>query len=448
MRYIPNSPTDRRGMLAEIGVDSIEAFFVGIPENLRLRRPLNIPAAMTEPELLDYFKKIASQNGVDLCSFIGAGVYRHHVPLIIDALISRSEFFTAYTPYQAELAQGTLQAIFEFQTYITQLTGLDVANASLYDGGTSLAEAILMAQRITRKSRILIARSVHPEYRAVGETYTTKLGVTMETIDYTANGQLDLNKLEAALDKDVAGVVIQSPNFFGTIEVTAPIAELAHRHEALAIVNVSEAMSLGLLKPAGIADSDEGRADIVVGEAQSLGVPMSFGGPHVGFIATRSRYQRQIPGRLVGMGQDQSGKRGFVLTLATREQHIRREKATSNICTNQSLCALMTTIYLATVGPVGLREIARQNVLKTAYAVKQIEEKTSHEVLFPGPRFNEFVVRIEGDFSTVVRRARKADIIPGVELSRFYPELAGALLVCVTEVHGRDDIDSLVRGLS
>ena len=197
MRYIPNSPADRRGMLAEIGVDSIEAFFVGIPENLRLRRPLDIPAAMTEPELLDYFKKIASQNGVDLCSFIGAGVYRHHVPLIIDALISRSEFFTAYTPYQAEIAQGTLQAIFEFQTYITQLTGLDVANASLYDGGTGLAEAILMAQRITRKSRILIARSVHPEYRAVVETYTTNLGVTMETIDFTANGQLDLNKLES-----------------------------------------------------------------------------------------------------------------------------------------------------------------------------------------------------------------------------------------------------------
>jgi len=435
-------------MLEEIGIDSVENLFSGIPEALRLRRPLDIPAAMSEPELLDYFKSIAGRNGVDQTSFIGAGVYRHHLPLVIDALISRSEFYTAYTPYQPEIAQGTLQAIFEFQTYITQLTGLEVANASLYDGGTGLAEAILMAQRITRKSRFLIARSVHPEYRAVIETYTTKLGVVLETIEYTSNGRLDLTRLEAGLDGDVAGVVLQSPNFFGTIEESAKIAELAHSNGALAIVNVAEAMSLGLLKPPGIADSDEGRADIVVGEAQSLGVPMSFGGPHVGFMATRSRYLRQLPGRLVGMGKDGSGKRGFVLTLATREQHIRREKATSNICTNQSLCALMTTVFLATVGPVGLREIARQNVIKTAYAVKQISEKTPHEVLFTGPRFNEFVVRIEGDFATTVQRARESGVVPGVDLGRFYPELAGSLLACVTEVHTKEDIDSLVGGLA
>ena len=448
MRYIPNSAVDRQGMLSEIGVDSIEALFTGIPEELRLRRPLNIPAAMTEPELLDYFNKTAARNGIDHCSFIGAGVYRHHVPLIIDTLISRSEFYTAYTPYQAEIAQGTLQAIFEFQTYITQLTGLDVANASLYDGGTGLAEAILMAQRITRKHRFLIARSVHPEYRAVIETYTTKLGVTLETVEFTDNGQLDLDRLESAFDTDVAGVVVQSPNFFGTIESTAEIAKMAHRHDALAIVNVSEAMSLGLVKPPGMAASDEGRADIVVGEAQSLGVPMSFGGPHVGFIATRSRYLRQLPGRLVGMGQDKEGKRGFVLTLATREQHIRREKATSNICTNQSLCALMTTVYLATVGPRGLRDVAEQNVMKTAYAVEQIQEKTPHEVVCPGPRFNEFVIRLEGDYPSILRKTREAAIIPGVELSRFYPELAGALLVCVTDVHSKEEIDSLVRGLA
>src|SRR6266481_180668 len=426
MRYIPNSQADRQRMLAQIGVDSIEQLFAGIPEKLRLRRLLDLPKALSEPELLEYFRKRASKNEIEPAAFIGAGVYRHYIPIVIDALISRSEFYTAYTPYQAEIAQGTLQAIFEFQTYIAQLTGMEVSNASLYDGSTAIAEAVLMAQRVTRKNRFLVAKTLHPEYRAVIGTYAKNLGIQIELIGYTPEGRLDPAKLQAALGRDVAAVVVQSPNFFGTVEKTNEISDLAHKHEALSVVNVCEAISLGILKP------PEG-ADIVVGEAQSLGVPMSFGGPHLGFLATRDRYVRQMPGRLVGMGKDQSGHSGFVLTLSTREQHIRREKATSNICTNQSLCALMATIYLATVGPKGLREICEHNILKTDYAVTRIQQQTRHRVLFPAPRFNEFVVALKDDYAPRAQRLLKNKIVPGISLSRFYPELGNAALLCVTE---------------
>ena len=434
MRYIPNSQADRRQMLAEIGIDSIEQLFAGIPEKLRLRRLLNLPGALSEPELLEYFRQRASRNQVDTPLFIGAGIYRHYIPIIVDALISRSEFYTAYTPYQAEIAQGTLQAIFEFQTYIAQLTGMEVANASLYDGSTGLAEAFLMAQRVTRKNRFLLARTVHPEYRAVVNTYAKNLGIQIELIDYTPDGRIDLEKLESKLDSNVAAVVVQSPNFFGSIERIHDIAEIAHKHDALSITNICEAMSLGILKPPGQDAAENRTADIVVGEAQALGVPPGFGGPHVGFMATRDRYVRQMPGRLVGMGKDFSGRRGFVLTLSTREQHIRREKATSNICTNQSLCALMVTVYLATVGPKGLREICEQNILKTDYAVAQIQRQTKHRVLFPAPRFNEFVV--------------ESPLPVGLSLGRWYPELKNARLLCVTEVTSREQIDTMVRGLT
>lgn len=431
MRYIPNSQADRQQMLREIGIDSIEQLFSGIPEKLRLRRLLDIPRALTEPELIDYFRQRAAKNRLEGASFIGAGIYRHHIPIIIDALISRSEFYTAYTPYQAEIAQGTLQAIFEFQTYIAQLTGMEVSNASLYDGSTGLAEAILMAHRVSKKSKFLIAKTVHPEYRAVVATYAKNLGIHVELIDYSTDGRVDLEKLERALSSDVAAVAVQSPNFFGTIEKTADISDIAHKHGALSIVNVCEAVSMGILKPAE-------SADIVVGEAQAFGVPMSFGGPHVGFLATHEKFVRQMPGRLVGMGKDDSGRRGFVLTLSTREQHIRREKATSNICTNQSLCALMATIYLATVGPKGLREICEQNILKTNYAVSQIQSRTPHRVLFPAPRFNEFVVQLKDE-------GRKN--LPGLHLSRFYRELGNSILLCVTETARKEQIDALVKGL-
>ncbi|PYS07086.1 MAG: aminomethyl-transferring glycine dehydrogenase subunit GcvPA [Acidobacteria bacterium] len=448
MRYIPNSLVDRQSMLAEIGLDSIEQLFSGIPEKLGLRRLLNIPGALTEPELVDYFRQRAAQNAADCTSFLGAGVYRHYIPIIIDALISRSEFYTAYTPYQAEIAQGTLQAIFEFQTYITQLTGMEVSNASLYDGSTGLAEAVLMAHRINKKDRFLVAKTVHPEYRAVINTYTKNLGIHIELIDYTADGRIDLKKLASAIGTDAAAVVIQSPNFFGTIEKTHDISELAHKFGALSIVNISEAMSLGILKPPGEDTLETRMADIVAGEAQSLGVPMSFGGPHLGFLATRERFVRQMPGRLVGMGMDHSGRRGFVLTLSTREQHIRREKATSNICTNQSLCALMATIYLAIIGPKAFREICEQNILKTKYAVQQIQTQTKHRVLFPAPRFNEFVVELVDDYRPRVERLMKNNIVPGISLSRFYPELGNAILLCVTEITRKEQIDKLVEGLA
>jgi glycine dehydrogenase subunit 1 len=427
-------------MLAAIGVDSIEQLFAGIPERLRLRRLLDLPRALSEPELVEYFRKAAARNATDYACFLGAGSYAHYTPVIVDALISRSEFYTSYTPYQAEIAQGTLQAIFEFQTYMTQLTGMEVANASLYDGSTGLAEAILMAHRITKKNKILIAATVHPEYRAVVATYARNLGIELQPIGYLESGRVNLAELERLMDDSVAAVVIQSPNFFGAIEENAEVARLAHARGALSIVNVCEAVSLGILNPP--AD-----ADIVVGEGQALGVPMSFGGPHVGFLATRERYVRQMPGRLVGMGKDLDGSRAFVLTLSAREQHIRREKATSNICTNQSLCALMCTIYLAVLGPRGLRDVAEQNLQKTHYAVQQIQARSRHKILFPSPRFNEFVVQLSDPLESREQGFREKQIVPGLRLSRFYPELGNALLVCVTETMPKDRIDALVEAL-
>jgi glycine dehydrogenase subunit 1 len=427
-------------MLEAIGIESVEQLFAGIPESVRLRRRLDIPPGLTEPELIRFFRGAAGRNATDFTSFLGAGVYRHHIPVVIDALISRSEFYTAYTPYQAEIAQGTLQAIFEFQTYITQLTGLDVANASLYDGSTGLGEAILMAHRITKRNKVLIARSVHPEYRAVVATYARNIGIEIRLIDFTESGQMDSVAIDKAMDETIAAVVVQSPNFFGTIEEIEEIASIAHKHGALSIVNVCEAMSLGILKP----PQD---ADIVVGEAQSLGIPMNFGGPHLGFLATREKFVRQMPGRLVGMGEDQQGRRAFVLTMSTREQHIRREKATSNICTNQSLCALMCAIYLATVGPKGLRQTAEQNIQKTHYAVQQIRARTKHSIPFSGPRFNEFVIHLKEDYASRAQRIMRSHIIPGLQIARFYPDLGNSLLVCVTETTSRDQIDALVKGL-
>jgi len=427
-------------MLEAIGIESVEQLFAGIPESLRLRRPLDIPPGLTEPELIQFFRGAAGRNATDFTSFLGAGVYRHHIPVVIDALISRSEFYTAYTPYQAEIAQGTLQAIFEFQTYITQLTGLDVANASLYDGSTGLGEAILMAHRITKRNKVFIAKSVHPEYRAVVATYARNIGIEIELIDFTESGRMDYAAIGKAIDETVAAVVVQTPNFFGTVEENSEIASIAHKHGALSIVNVCEAMSLGILKP----PQD---ADIVVGEAQSLGIPMNFGGPHLGFLATREQFVRQMPGRLVGMGEDQKGRRAFVLTLSTREQHIRREKATSNICTNQSLCALMCAIYLATMGPKGLRHTAEQNIQKTHYAAQQIRARTKHSILFSGPRFNEFVIQLKEDYASRAQRFMRSHIIPGLHIARFYPELGNSLLVCVTETTTRDQIDALVKGL-
>ena len=447
MRYIPASDADRRAMLSEIGMDSLRQLFASIPEALQLDRPLDLPPARDEWSLLEYFEGLAALNQRHAVSFLGAGVYSHHVPAVVEDLISRSEFYTAYTPYQPEIAQGTLQAMFEFQTYMAQLTGMDAANASLYDGSTALAEGVLMAHRITGRKRFLCARSVHPEYRTVVETYSRRLGLSLETVGFLENGRVDAGDLGGGLDDDVAALVVQSPNVFGTIEDTFALAELAHEGGALLIVNVAEAASFGLLKGPGMTEAESRRADIVVGEAQSFGVPMSFGGPHVGFVATRQERIRQLPGRLVGMARDGDGNRAFVLTLAAREQHIRREKATSNICTNQSLCALMSTIYLAALGPGGLRDLAVENVQKAAYVRRRIEAETPHRILFDGARFNEFVVRLD-DFEGAWERLLADGVVPGLPLGRWFPELDGAILVCVTETHSIKQIDRLLKGLA
>ena len=436
MRYLPKSPADREAMLKAIGVRSIDGLFSPIPAEYRLARDLKVPRQMAESEIVDWFKLRSKENGDDYTGFLGAGAYFHYRPVVIDALVQRGEFLTSYTPYQAEFAQGTLQAIFEFQTMISELTGMDLANASMYDGSTGAAEAVMMAVRITGKSGAVIARSVHPEYREVLGTYATHQGIPLKTVSFTDSGRIDLKELEKAVADDTACVLIQSPNFFGTIEDVEAIAEIAHKRGALLIVSIAEAVSLGIVEPPRVAD-------IIAMEAQSFGVPMGFGGPYCGVIATKEKFVRQMPGRLAGQTVDKKGKRGFVLTLATREQHIRREKATSNICTNQALVALMVNIFMTVYGKVGLRELAKQNLAKTAYAADQFAKNAA--VLFAGaPRFNEFVVQTSEDPSAINSRLLGHKIVGGLPLKKFYPELGNAALWCCTELTTRSMIDTAV----
>ena len=436
MRYLPKSPADREVMLKAIGVRSIDGLFSPIPAEYRLARDLKVPRQMAESEIVDWFKLRSKENGDDYTGFLGAGAYFHYRPVVIDALVQRGEFLTSYTPYQAEFAQGTLQAIFEFQTMISELTGMDLANASMYDGSTGAAEAVMMAVRITGKSGAVIARSVHPEYREVLGTYATHQGIPLKTVSFTDSGRIDLKELEKAVADDTACVLIQSPNFFGTIEDVEAIAEIAHKRGALLIVSIAEAVSLGIVEPPRVAD-------IIAMEAQSFGVPMGFGGPYCGVIATKEKFVRQMPGRLAGQTVDKKGKRGFVLTLATREQHIRREKATSNICTNQALVALMVNIFMTVYGKVGLRELAKQNLAKTAYAADQFAKNAP--VLFAGaPRFNEFVVQTSEDPSAINSRLLGHKIVGGLPLKKFYPELGNAALWCCTELTTRSMIDTAV----
>jgi glycine dehydrogenase subunit 1 len=441
MRYIPNSPDERRSMLESIGCERIEELFEQIPENLRLTDRIGIGPAMSEPELLAYFRELAATNKSDYQSFLGAGAYSHFIPVIIDPLISRAEFFTAYTPYQPELSQGTLQYIFEFQTMICQLTGMDVANASLYDGSTGVAEAVMMANRVTRRDKLIIADTLHPQYREVTQSYTRQLGLTLDFAPHTEAGTLDLNALR--VDKETAAVVVQSPNFFGCIEDLQAIADAAHQAGALFIVAFSEAMSMGALRSPGACG-----ADIVVGEAQSFGIPLSYGGPYCGLFATNEKFVRQMPGRLVGEAYDHDGRRGYVLTLSTREQHIRREKATSNICTNQGLFALMATVYLATMGKRGVQEVAHQNLQKAHYAASEIAKLDGYGLKFSAPFFNEFVITTPKPATDVTRALEDKKIIGGVALESYYPAMKDALLVCVTETAKRAAIDQFVAALA
>jgi glycine dehydrogenase subunit 1 len=451
MRYIPNSPEERQEMLEHLGIADTAELFRSIPANVRLGRELNVTEPLAESEVADALEAMAAKNtAVGKPSFLGAGVYSHFSPTIVDHLIQRSEFFTSYTPYQPEISQGTLQYIFEFQTLICQLTGMEVANASMYDGSTAMAEAYLMAQRVTRRDKILVAESVHPEYREVARTYTQHGDAEISTIAFDeATGTIkDID----GLDDKTAAVVVQSPNFFGCVEDLKAIADKAHAVGALFVVVVTEAISLGLLRSPG-----ECGADIVVGEGQSFGIPMSFGGPHVGLFATQEKYIRQMPGRLCGVAYDKDGKRGFVLTLSTREQHIRREKATSNICTNQGLIALAATIYLETMGKQGIKEVAEQNAQKAAYAKKAIAAIDGFSIPFSAPTFNEFVVRVENAEARTSVKARSAaelleavrekGIIGGLALSKYYNGRDNEFLVCVTETTTRQNIDKLIEAL-
>jgi glycine dehydrogenase subunit 1 len=437
MRYLPKSPADREAMLRDIGAKNIDELFSHIPAEYRLRRDLKIPTQRSEAEIVDYFRARAAENAAGFATFLGAGAYNHYRPVIIDSLISRGEFFTAYTPYQAEISQGTLQAIFEFQTMICELTGMEVANAGMYDGSTGVPEAVMMASRITGRSGAVIAKSVHPEYREVLTTYAKNQGIPVKTIGYLENGRVDLKALDQAVTDQTACVVIQSPNFFGTIEDVTAIAGIAHKKGALLSVSITEAVSLGIVKPPA-------EADIVAMEAQSFGVPLGFGGPYAGVIATKEKFVRQMPGRLTGQTVDKNGRRGFVLTLSTREQHIKREKATSNICTNQALVALMTTIFMAIYGREGMKELAEQNLAKANYAVNEFGKKT--KVLFSGaPRFNEFVVQGSEDPHQLNDRLLQKNIVGGHSLQRYYPELGNASLWCCTELTTKQQIDAVVK---
>ena len=443
MRYLPKSPAERQQMLAEIGAASIDDLFAVIPAEYRLTRDLNVPRQQAESEIVDYFRAAANKNAIGYASFLGAGAYRHYRPVIIDSLVQRGEFLTSYTPYQAEITQGTLQAIFEFQTMIAELTGMDVANASMYDGSTGAAEAVMMAVRVTRRHKAVVAATVHPEYREVMATYAKHQGLPSTLVPYNREtGRIDLAVLEAAVTNETAAVLVQSPNFFGVIEDTPAIAAIAHAKGALLIVSIAEAVSLGVVRPPV-------EADIVSMEAQSFGVALSYGGPFCGVIATKEQYVRQMPGRLVGQTVDGNGNRGFVLTLATREQHIRREKATSNICTNQALVALMATIFLTVYGKEGIRELAEHNMAKAHYAATTLAQNQGTTQLFGGaPRFHEFVLSTVEAPSLWNQRLMDEKIVGGLDLSRWYPELGNATLWCATEMITREQIDTAAKVLA
>jgi glycine dehydrogenase subunit 1 len=443
MRYLPKSPAEREKMLAAIGAASIDDLFAVIPAEHRVTRDLDVPRQQAESEIIDYFQAAGSKNATDYASFLGAGAYRHYRPVIIDSLVQRGEFLTSYTPYQAEISQGTLQAIFEFQTMIAELTGMDVANASMYDGSTGAAEAVMMAVRVTGRNKAVVASTVHPEYREVLATYTQFRDMPSALVGYDAEtGRIDLAALDAAITGETAAVLVQSPNFFGVIEDIPAIAAIAHAKGALLIVSIAEAVSLGIVRPPV-------EADIVSMEAQSFGVALSYGGPFCGVIAAKEQYVRQMPGRLVGQTVDSTGYRGYVLTLSTREQHIRREKATSNICTNQALVALMATIFLSVYGKEGIRELAEHNLAKADYAAKALSAQPGAKLLFTGaPRFHEFVLQTEESPAIWSQRLMDEKIVGGIELARWYPELPNATLWCATEIITRANIDIAAKALA
>lgn len=438
-KYIPATDAEREEMLKVIGVPSIDALFADIPASVRLTGPLNLSAPLSDPELIAHLRELAERNlHCDRAAcFLGAGAYDHYVPSAVWHLAGRGEFLTAYTPYQAELMQGELQAGYEYQSMVCALTGMDVANASMYDGASATAEAAVMTRDLTKRAEVLVSTAVHPEYRQVLKTYVAPLGLRVVEVPYR-DGVTDLEGMERALSDRTAAIIIQHPNFFGCLEDGPVLAELAHRRGALLVCAVAEPLSLGLLKPPGAWG-----ADIVAGEGQPLGNNLNFGGPYLGMLATRQEFVRRMPGRLVGATVDSEGRRGFVLTLQTREQHIRREKATSNICTNEALLALAAAIYLAVLGKQGLRKVAELNLYKTAYAKDAIAGVPGYRLAFAAPTFNEFVVRTPLPPDEVNRRLLAHNVLGGAPLGRWYPDLADSWLVCVTEQRTREEIDRL-----
>jgi glycine dehydrogenase subunit 1 len=443
LRYHPHTPEDVRAMLDAVGAKSLDDLFRSIPEPLRLRRPLEVPPALDEIALLAEFRRLAGRNEVSHPPFAGAGCYPHHVPPAVDQLLLRGEFFTAYTPYQPEVSQGTLQALFEWQTFVCLLTGMDVSNASMYDGATATAEAALMATRLTGRRKIVVSAAVHPEYRKVLATYLRSTHDGIETVPFGADGRTDLAALAKAVGADTACVIAGWPNFLGVVEPLPEIAGIARKAGALTVTATAEAVALGLLESPGALG-----ADVAVGSFQSFGNPMSFGGPAPGFFATREPSVRQMPGRICGATVDKQGRRGFVLTLSTREQHIRREKATSNICTNSGLAALAATIHLALLGKAGLSHLSRLNHAR-ARMLRDAMARAGVGTVFSGPVFNEQVFDV-GDAEAAVARLAKKGIVAGAPLARWYPEhprAKGALLCVATELHSEELIELFARSV-
>ncbi|UOY93980.1 aminomethyl-transferring glycine dehydrogenase subunit GcvPA [Ectobacillus sp. JY-23] len=438
-RYLPMTEENKQEMLRTIGVETVEELFADIPERVRFQGELNIKAAKSEPQLMKELSKMAAKNAnlKEYASFLGAGVYDHYVPVIVDHVISRSEFYTAYTPYQPEISQGELQAIFEFQTMICELTGMDVANSSMYDGGTALAEAAMLAAGHTKQKKILVSQAVHPETRDVLQTYAMGQNLQVVEIPYK-DGVTNIDALKQEMDEQVACVVVQYPNFFGQVEKLQEIETIAHQYKGLFVVSANP-LALGALTPPG-----KFGADIVAGDAQPFGIPSQFGGPHCGYFATTKALMRKIPGRLVGQTKDSEGRRGFVLTLQAREQHIRRDKATSNICSNQALNALAASVAMTALGKKGIKDIAIQNIAKAQYAKKKFEEN-GFTVTFTGPFFNEFVVDCKRPVVDVNKALLQKEIIGGYDLGTYYPELRNHMLLAVTELRTKEEIDALVK---
>jgi glycine dehydrogenase subunit 1 len=443
MNFVPNTQQEKKQMLDFLGISSIADLFEDIDEGIRQKELLKLPKPMSEMELIPQMREISDTNAdvLSYSCFLGAGAYNHFIPSVVDSLVSRGEFYTSYTPYQAEMSQGMLQSIFEFQSMICELTGMDAANASMYDGATAMAEAGIMAAKYTERDSIIVSKTVHPEYRQVLQTYANAFGLKVLDVE-TENGLTDIRDLESKINDSTACVILQSPNFFGLIEDQEKIVELAHKNDCLLVASVVEPISLGILKPPG----DYG-ADIVVGEAQGFGNHLSYGGPYLGFMATKGEFLKKIPGRLSGLTVDKDGERGFILTLQTREQHIRRERATSNICTNQALNALAATVYLALMGKNGLKRIAEICAQRAHYAGKKICEMEEFELQINDPFFNEFVISCPTSPESINHALLKKKIIGGLELGRFYKEYENCMLFCITEMNSKEEIDKLASTL-